>query len=390
LNGDLHQKNGGTATLPVKPSNIVRSPATQSWQQNCHAGVHLIGTVNEMRLHAARRAAVDPWQGPDRLCPRPFALVVSLLGRFDFTPPIRMSVGAQKLLGAELGAGVEVPHVLFDWPDFGTMAELDRAWWESFAAKLATVKGDVVVFCEGGHGRTGTMVSILATLLGLVPATECPVQWLRAKYCKEVVESAEQIRYIEHMTGRVCIADVRMDGWGFHSSSGVGGTAATVTKAAQKVDRGYTLSKKKLKVWLRHGVPDYSVKIGQLMDMFVSGDIIKLDGDFYEFDNRTRQFLRLLAPSATDKVWAFASSADLLKKSSTTAGKSDAPKAEALGSIGIPARPLVVSKFDKGQLDELWLDITDEYSGLNPHTKTTGWTLGDIDVCRRMFERESA
>jgi hypothetical protein len=127
-----------------------------------------------------------------------------------------------------------------------------------------------------------------------------------------------------------------------------------------------------------------------MMDMFVSGDIIKLDGDFYEFDNRTRQFLRLLAPSATDKVWAYASSADLLKAPSTKADKAEAPKAEALASIGIPVRPLVVSKFDKGQLDELWLDITDEYSRLNSHIKTTGWTLGDIDVCRRMFERESA
>jgi hypothetical protein len=125
-------------------------------------------------------------------------------------------------------------------------------------------------------------------------------------------------------------------------------------------------------------------------DVALKGPVLLPDGDFYEFDNRTRQFLRLLAPSATDKVWAFASSADLLKKPSTTAGKSDAPKAEALGSIGIPARPLVVSKLDKGQLDELWLDITDEYSGLNSHVKTTGWTHGDIDVCRRMFERESA
>lgn len=87
------------------------------------------------------------------------------------------------------------------WPDYGTLK------WErgDFESLLAAIEGDqlesVFVCCMGGHGRTGTMMAILAGISGAVPDGACPVEWLRKLYCEKVVESDEQLDYVERITG---------------------------------------------------------------------------------------------------------------------------------------------------------------------------------------------
>lgn len=59
---------------------------------------------------------------------------------------------------------------------------------------------DVVIYCQGGHGRTGTVVSAMLPLLVANAQTVLmpnPVSWLRKVYCKEVVESKEQLDWIK-------------------------------------------------------------------------------------------------------------------------------------------------------------------------------------------------
>lgn len=50
----------------------------------------------------------------------------------------------------------------------------------------------VGIFCLGGHGRTGYVVSVVLGKLGY----EDPIGFLRKHYCEKAIESSEQIRHI--------------------------------------------------------------------------------------------------------------------------------------------------------------------------------------------------
>ena len=101
----------------------------------------------------------------------------------------------------------KVGIVKIDWRDFG-VPDLSRAFWESMVVALKRIcqeRGgylDVFVCCMGGHGRTGTALSILAALFGVVPDDMCPVQYVRDHYCNNAVETDSQLKYVESMTGR--------------------------------------------------------------------------------------------------------------------------------------------------------------------------------------------
>ena len=87
------------------------------------------------------------------------------------------------------------PHTHVEWPDFGVPADLD-----GFRAALADAlerarRGEIVELgCRGGHGRTGTALACLAILTG-TPPNEA-VEWVRANYCENAVETDEQHRLV--------------------------------------------------------------------------------------------------------------------------------------------------------------------------------------------------
>lgn len=54
---------------------------------------------------------------------------------------------------------------------------------------------DILVCCVGGHGRTGTALSILAALTGA--EAENPVRFIREAYCRKAVETTSQCSYIK-------------------------------------------------------------------------------------------------------------------------------------------------------------------------------------------------
>lgn len=103
--------------------------------------------------------------------------------------------------------------VKIGWRDFG-VPDLSRAFWESMVVALKRIcqeRGgylDVFVCCMGGHGRTGTALSILAALFGVVPDDMCPVQYVRDHYCNNAVETDSQLKYVESMTGMKVKAEI--------------------------------------------------------------------------------------------------------------------------------------------------------------------------------------
>ena len=61
-------------------------------------------------------------------------------------------------------------------------------------------KGErVPFFCMGGHGRTGTVLACLVAKL--MPEVEDPIRWVRKHYCKDAIESVEQVKYILKLKG---------------------------------------------------------------------------------------------------------------------------------------------------------------------------------------------
>lgn len=61
----------------------------------------------------------------------------------------------------------------------------------------------VGLFCVGGHGRTGYIASIVLGRLGY----QDPIGFLREHYCKEAVESNEQVQHIVAVLGRPELAE---------------------------------------------------------------------------------------------------------------------------------------------------------------------------------------
>jgi hypothetical protein len=106
------------------------------------------------------------------------------------------------------------PEVLdIDWPDYSVPCIDDRffvllyesvtRWSEEFL--LGGRKANVLVCCQGGHGRTGTLLSIFGFLSGALPgegtANEEVVNVLRRKYCSHAVESMDQLVLIDDIVG---------------------------------------------------------------------------------------------------------------------------------------------------------------------------------------------
>ena len=87
------------------------------------------------------------------------------------------------------------PYRYVAWPDFGLPddeADADDAILEAFIRARA---GEAVqVGCRGGVGRTGTVLSCIATLSG-VPVTEA-VAWVRTNYRPQAVDNEAQEAWV--------------------------------------------------------------------------------------------------------------------------------------------------------------------------------------------------
>lgn len=122
-----------------------------------------------------------------------FNLVMNLTGRsIKETHVIPMPELAKWTHG-----GQKFTEMLIDWPDYG-VTTLPLAFWQDLLAYMEAGKLDLLVFCVGGHGRTGTAVaSILIVALGY--SAEKAIDWVRTNYCKKAIESVTQEEYLEDL-----------------------------------------------------------------------------------------------------------------------------------------------------------------------------------------------
>lgn len=125
-------------------------------------------------------------------------LTISALGRVALVAPFEADEGAQALLPPSIWEWTPPPVFGLKWPD-GQVPGMSRAWWENLHEALHHIEGKVAIFCQGGHGRTGTALSIL---WGLSNKRGDPVKAIRKRYCVDAVETLRQIIYIEDILDR--------------------------------------------------------------------------------------------------------------------------------------------------------------------------------------------
>lgn len=88
------------------------------------------------------------------------------------------------------------PIVSITWKDFGVPAAAGWEFWREFTnqVKKSGAK-DVLVTCQGGHGRTGTCLSLIHAFLTGSEGWDS-IKFVRESYCKSAVETPSQEDYI--------------------------------------------------------------------------------------------------------------------------------------------------------------------------------------------------
>lgn len=90
------------------------------------------------------------------------------------------------------------PDICITWPDFGTPNLYPQFWAEFHKLAKASGRQNVLFFCEGGHGRTGTaLASILTVVCG--KTWKDARDYVRKQYCSEAVEGNKQEEYLKYL-----------------------------------------------------------------------------------------------------------------------------------------------------------------------------------------------
>lgn len=160
---------------------------------DCHSGPLEVMEIGKATIYAGSKEEVhlyDDW-------------ALMLVCGDSFLAPkskVFFSALAEKLLPASVRKVTVPPYMRIDWMDRQDPG-LPSRWWIALAVALRNIEGMVSINCQGGHGRTGTALAILASLSGACPKGKDPVAWVRKVYCEDAVESLVQCEYVESITG---------------------------------------------------------------------------------------------------------------------------------------------------------------------------------------------
>lgn len=164
-----------------------------SYGKFCHQGPAKVFTLGKTNVYAGSMQEMHgdfDWK---------FMLRVMDGGR-EYPTLVNLNPEAKKLFPKAIVDQANPAIMDIEWGDFDAPI-LTREWWMLLNDTIRGWKtaGNMAVHCVGGHGRTGTVLSILAGLNNLHKAENYidPVAFVRAKYCTSVVESSAQIEYIE-------------------------------------------------------------------------------------------------------------------------------------------------------------------------------------------------
>jgi protein-tyrosine phosphatase len=141
---------------------------------------------------------MDPWspgvgivEFPDGRRVRGRGLRVTSSAAYDELPDVGFY-----LLGKE-PPPMAWPSVWIPWPDFRLPTDDEQAYRALVDAYDRAATERVELACEGGRGRTGTALAVLAVLAGIAP--EQAVEWVRASYNPKAVETPWQKKWVHNL-----------------------------------------------------------------------------------------------------------------------------------------------------------------------------------------------
>jgi hypothetical protein len=213
--GGTTSNKGGAASAASSSTTTTASKGAANTvyryvRKDCHPyGPNDVFKIGKATVKAGAASEMGLYTRPWRF------LVVCAGPELAPLPLIKMNDEARALMPASFVNRANVPWVSLCWTD-GGVPVLEREDWESLVAVISEIDGDVGVYCMGGHGRTGTALSILGALSGAIPEKADPVQWVRTRYCRCAVEWDSQLDYVERMTGRKCFSSGSMEGSSYY------------------------------------------------------------------------------------------------------------------------------------------------------------------------------
>ena len=115
------------------------------------------------------------------------------------SPSVVVDLAAYRRFNSGLVFSPQTQVVTKHLDDVGGVADN----WRAFVMEVIEYlkKEKVLVFCRGGHGRTGCLLSSLVSVLE--PEIEDPIRAVRTRYCGSAVESLDQGKAIFALRGKV-------------------------------------------------------------------------------------------------------------------------------------------------------------------------------------------
>lgn len=203
----------------------------------CHTSPHEALIIGKAHIFGSREAAVVEHS------PK-WGLIVRLIAggvHTSSTPLITGNKEAHSLLKPTIFNVKTPPIIHVQWEDFDR-PPLTKQWWTELHTTIRGWKHrkDIVFYCQGGHGRTGTALSILAGLEAKLRGTKDfdPVAFIRKTYCTSAVESTEQLDYIEDITGYKIDSEPAFGGWHWSNDRKYDGVYSATTYKPKEADAG--------------------------------------------------------------------------------------------------------------------------------------------------------
>jgi hypothetical protein len=212
--------NKGQRTLPLSSSSAYLLGQGQQYAPSCyHRGDTPLFTYDGCTFMPANNRGLNPKTVNAQL-------IIDCGNVVDDKPakwvrgPGRVHIGGVDpfdTLNQYLANDAIPPVVKLDWRDYGVPpVGVDIYFWKRFLSMLP--KGNIVVCCQGGHGRTGTCLAALAVASGmtandaiaLVREQHCKkaiagmtandaIALVREQHCKKAIETDSQLAYIKSL-----------------------------------------------------------------------------------------------------------------------------------------------------------------------------------------------
>jgi protein-tyrosine phosphatase len=186
VNQSLPVKTKTDSKLEIKPTSSYYTAPIQ-FQECKHSPQHII--KSNWNLYAGKK-----WNSEGEA--NDFNIVLNLTGS-----PLNRGhiIPISELNKWESKYKRKYREICLDWPDMG-VADFPKEFWIDLIHYFEKKKSKVLMFCLGGHGRTGTAMGIFL-VLGLGYKPKDAVDWIRKNYCNKAIETWNQLNYVYSMVG---------------------------------------------------------------------------------------------------------------------------------------------------------------------------------------------